>query len=97
MTKRADGLVWKTPRRCTERQGAAAVFAGGRIVLTTAHLNAKGGPCACDPLCCNLAHLRAMCQRCHLRYDHPRHMSNARRTRERKSGQARLFPREDHP
>lgn len=53
----------------------------GRIMLTTAHLNAPGGPCSCDPLCCEPAHLKSMCQRCHLRYDLPRHKRNARAKR----------------
>jgi hypothetical protein len=59
--------------------------AGTRVVFTTAHL------CDCRPLCGNLLHLKAMCQRCHLRVDQPLHTENARRTREAKAGQARLF------
>lgn len=45
-----------------------------RIVLTIAHLDHK--PENCDP-----SNLRALCQRCHLRYDHAHHMANARETR----------------
>jgi hypothetical protein len=63
----------------------------GRIVLTTAHLNAAGGPCACDPHCGNLDHLKHMCQRCHLRYDGPRHVKNARRNRRARLAVRELF------
>lgn len=42
-------------------------------MLTVAHLNATGGVCDCDPLCIVPSHVKAMCQRCHLRYDMPRH------------------------
>jgi hypothetical protein len=55
------------PRRCIERHGTWAVFAKGRIRLTTAHL------CDCQPICTNPAHVKAMCQRCHLRLDRFRH------------------------
>ena len=72
------------PRRCIEKHGAKAMFAAGRIVLTTAHL------CDCDPLCAEPGHVKAMCQRCHLRVDNGMHVANARATRERKSGQMRL-------
>ena len=72
------------PRRCIEKHGAKAMFAAGRIVLTTAHL------CECDPLCADPEHVKAMCQRCHLRVDNGMHVANARATRERKSGQMRL-------
>jgi hypothetical protein len=51
------------PRRCVEVHGEAAKFARGTIRLTTAHL------CKCDPLCAEAAHVKAMCQRCHLRVD----------------------------
>lgn len=47
-----------------------------RIVLTIAHL------CQ-DSRCANLEHLRAMCQRCHLVYDHAQHRRNASATRQR--------------
>lgn len=69
------------PRRCTERQGQEARWAKGMIMLTVAHLNAPGGPCACQPLCKDAAHVKAMCQRCHLRYDvelHTQHRTEKR-------------------
>ena len=54
------------------------------MVLTVAHLNADGGPCQCEPHCGEPSHLKAMCQRCHLRYDHVRHVRNARNTRRKR-------------
>lgn len=77
------------PRRCVERQHQPALWARGRIVLTTAHL------CTCVPLCGELSHLRSMCQRCHLRADHVLHMHHAAETRRRRTeaaGQLRLLP-----
>ena len=62
------------PRRCVERHGHPAQWAKGKIVLTVAHLNAPGGPCQCEPRCGIDAHVKAMCQRCHLRYDIDRHV-----------------------
>ena len=55
-------------------------------MLTVAHLNGHDGPCRCSPLCADPAHLKAMCQRCHLRYDGPLHVKNTRETR--RSGRA---------
>jgi hypothetical protein len=73
------------PRRCTERNGNDAVWARGRVVLTTAHM------CECDPLCGNLNHLKHMCQRCHLRVDVKLHKRHRRERRERETGQQRIF------
>ena len=77
--------------RCVERLGHKARFAKGKIVLTTAHLNAAGGPCACDPLCGNAEHLKHMCARCHLRYDAPMHAKNARATRDAQDPTPRML------
>lgn len=77
--------------RCVERNGRKAHFAKGAIVLTTAHLNTPGGPCACEPLCGKDEHLKQMCQRCHLRYDRPLHVVNARKTIAAKTGQGQLL------
>lgn len=63
------------PRRCVERQHRPALWAKGRIVLTTAHL------CRCEPPCGDVRHLKMMCQRCHLRTDHELHMQHAAETR----------------
>lgn len=62
----------KNLRRCLERNGLKARWAKGKIVLTTAHL------CTCDPICADLNHLIAACQRCHLRIDRLQHAYNRR-------------------
>ncbi len=74
-------LLHPEPRRCVEVDGEAAKWAKGKIMLTVAHLNAPGGPCQCHPLCSIETHVKAMCQRCHLRYDvdlHVRHRTEKR-------------------
>ena len=76
------------PRRCAERHGQPATWAKGKVILTVAHLNGPGGPCVCDPPCARADHLKAICQRCHLRYDHQLHQANAKRTRARKKREA---------
>jgi hypothetical protein len=55
-----------------------------RVILTVAHL-------CHDSRCADPGHLRAMCQRCHLRLDAPQHAANARATRARRSGQGSLL------
>jgi hypothetical protein len=62
------------PRRCEERHGEAAKWARGVVMLTVAHLNHQ-------PEDCRDENLKAMCQRCHLRYDVPHHRRNAAATR----------------
>ena len=79
------------PRRCIELDGRRANWARGLVMLTVAHLNAKDGPCECQPLCAKPDHLKAMCQRCHLRYDQPLHIANARRTRFERRAHRELF------
>ena len=49
-------------KRCVERNGKKAKWANGKIVLTTAHLT----HCKTDS---RPKYLKAMCNRCHLRYD----------------------------
>lgn len=71
------------PRRCFERNGQLAMWAKGNIVLTVAHLNR-------DPADNRPRNLKAMCQRCHLRYDRPQHARKRAETIDRKSGQLRL-------
>lgn len=60
---------------------ANALFPAGphffRIVLTVAHL-------CHDTMCRDPTDLRALCQRCHLNYDRPRHIAKARATIRRK-------------
>lgn len=53
-------------RRCDERHDTPARRFEGRVILTVAHLDHV--PENCDPM-----NLRAMCQRCHLRYDSTHH------------------------
>ncbi len=77
--------------RCVERQGYKAFFAKGKIMLTTAHLNAADGPCKCEPICSRYDHLKHMCQRCHLRYDSPMHVINAAKTRDAKNPTPRML------
>jgi hypothetical protein len=55
------------------------------VVLTVAHLDHTPENCADD-------NLVALCQRCHLTYDAKHHAASARATREKRSGQGRLFP-----
>jgi len=69
------------PRRCEERNGEKAKWARGKIILTVAHLDH-------DTTNNDPANLKAMCQRCHLRYDHKHHMQNAAITRRRQKVEA---------
>jgi hypothetical protein len=73
------------PRRCEERHGEPAKWAKGNVVLTVAHL---GDP---SPENCADDNLKAMCQRCHLRYDHADHQRNAAATRRAKKRNGELF------
>jgi hypothetical protein len=73
------------PRRCEERNGEPAKWAKGKIVLTVAHLDHQ-------PENCHPSNLKAMCQRCHLRYDHDLHQRNAFETRRKKKGVKEMFP-----
>jgi hypothetical protein len=68
---------------------------GSIVILTTAHLDhdPENTPSieeikAGDP---RGERLKALCQRCHLNYDRPRHLEKARITREKKKGQLQLF------
>lgn len=77
------------PRRCVERNGEKARWANGHIVLTVAHL-------CHNTACADPEHLRAMCQRCHLRYDsvlHSRHAAETRRRKREEEGQLSLLQR----
>jgi hypothetical protein len=67
------------PRRCVEVNHTPAQFARGRIVLTVAHL------CPCDPPCAEASHVKACCQRCHLRIDHDLHRRHAAETHRRRT------------
>lgn len=81
------GIPEVAGRRCIEQHGRMAEFASGRVVLTTAHL------CRCDPPCMIPEHVKAMCNRCHLRVDVELHVKHAAGTRMRKkeaAGQSRM-------
>jgi hypothetical protein len=81
-----DGLCGlHAGRRCEERNGEAARWARGKVVLTVAHLDHT--PENVDE--CNLS---AMCQRCHLRYDIDHHRRTREATRRERDPQGRLFP-----
>lgn len=85
----SGNYVRKKVRRCEERNGEPARWARGKVVLTVAHLNHR-------PMDCRPENLKALCQRCHLRYDAALHAENARKTRRRKIGQ-RSFLEPDEP
>lgn len=55
-----------------------------KIVLTVAHLDH-------DLTNNNYDNLKALCQKCHLNYDHKHHMKNSRITRNKKKGLQELF------
>lgn len=63
--------------RCGARHGEAHPVTGSMVILTTAHLDHV--PENLDDL-----NLKALCQRCHLRYDRHHHAANARLSREAK-------------
>ena len=73
------------PRRCCERNGDKALFAKGKVILTVAHLGVQradgsvGDPH--DKMDVRDENLKAMCQRCHLRYDLEEHVKSAAATR----------------
>lgn len=55
-----------------------------RIVLTVAHLDDEDGVCDCRRQfglkCARPDHVLALCQRCHLQMDLPKHLANRRKT-----------------
>lgn len=79
------------PRRCEEMDQQPAKWAKGIVVLTVAHLNGPGGVCTCEPLCADPEHVKAMCNRCHLRYDVKLHQRNAFLTRHQGKAAGDLF------
>ena len=70
--------------RCAARNGQPAPVSGARVVLTVAHLDHT-------PENNDEANLMALCQRCHLAYDHDHHAETRRRTRAARAGQELLF------
>lgn len=79
------GLHSHPPRRCEELHNEKAKFANGKIILTVAHLNHQENDCRDE-------NLKAMCNRCHLRYDSIHHQKNAKITRRKKLNIDELFP-----
>jgi hypothetical protein len=80
------------PRRCVERNGQSAQWARGIVVLTVAHL------CPCDPPCIEATHVKACCNRCHLRIDvplHQRHAAETRRLARQQAGQLTFLEDDD--
>ena len=78
---------FKMPR-CEETHGSKAEHFRGKVILTIAHRDHtpenNGTPG-------NRPNLAAWCQACHLRYDSPIHIINARATREKKNPTPRLL------
>lgn len=70
--------------RCYERNGRKHSVTEARVVLTVAHLNHT-------PEDCRPENLRAMCQRCHNRYDVKHRQATAATTRHRKRGDLDLM------
>lgn len=71
-------------KRCIERHNELARWANGKIVLTVAHLNH-------NPKDNRRNNLKAMCQRCHLRYDIRHHCCSSAITRHNKKAIKDLF------
>lgn len=92
---------WKTEirPRILERAGNRCEFCGAenykphpvtgsRVVLTIAHLDHDEENWDVED-----DRLAALCQRCHLRYDHRKHIEAARLRRDRERGQMQLIAR----
>jgi len=73
-----------TTGRCIEKHNESAQYAKGKVILTVAHL-------CHDESCVVEKHLKAMCQRCHLRYDRKQHKHNSAITRRKKKNNFELF------
>lgn len=69
---------------CRAENGKAHPETGSRVVLTIAHMDHDESHA--DPERC-----RALCQRCHLRWDAKHHAANAAATRRAKLGNLELF------
>jgi len=69
---------------CEAKQGERHPITGAVVVLTVAHLDHQPEHCEND-------NLRALCQRCHNRYDGPHRRRNAAQTRRRAKRNGELF------
>lgn len=81
------GLVWPKPGTvswCIDKDCDTHELRIVRIVLTVAHLDHQ-------PENCTEENLKALCQRCHLRYDQAHHAQTAARTRREGKARADLF------
>ena len=65
---------------------------GSKVILTTAHLGIRKRDGSAgdkhDKMDCRMKNLKHMCQRCHLLFDLPDHIKNAKATRRRKQIEA---------
>ena len=79
---RAANRCEGTPQHpnCRARNGAPHPETGGRVVLTIAHMDH-------DESHADQARCRALCQRCHNKWDAPHRRKNAAKTRRAKSPQ----------
>jgi 5-methylcytosine-specific restriction endonuclease McrA len=87
ISRRIRELAGKKCEFCGAENYAQHPITGSRVVLTVAHLDH-------DTTNNRRENLRALCQRCHLRYDSEYHKKNAANTRRRKKlagGQTELF------
>ncbi len=83
---RAENRCEGTPMfpDCRAANGEKHPHTGGKVVLTTAHMDQ-------DVSHNDDSNLRALCQRCHNAWDAPYRQANATVTRHRKRGQPDLF------
>lgn len=82
LIERAGNACEGTPQQpdCRAANGQPHPVTGSKVVLTIAHMDHDESHS--DPERC-----RALCQRCHLRWDAPHHARNAAKTRAAKSPQ----------
>jgi len=69
--------------RCNAINYEPHPITGSKVILTVAHLGYRTGN-KHDKMDVRKKNLKAMCQRCHLLFDLPEHMENARKTRRMK-------------
>lgn len=79
---RCEGVPGQPP--CGAAQSERHPITGAVVVLTVAHLDHQ-------PENCDEANLRALCQRCHNRYDQRHRQRNASTTRRTKKQNGELF------
>lgn len=91
--QRAGNRCEGTPRypSCRAQNGQPHPVTGSKVVLTCAHYPDP------DPMNCDPANLRALCQRCHLDVDYDYHDRNRRNTLAQRlaAGQRDLFEEEE--